>query len=505
MGTLLRDWLARVPRTVFALIIGVVAAVISAIGSSGASYWGDEAASVMSAIRPLDTLWPVLGNVDAVHGLYYVFLHGWIELFGAGEFATRLPSAIAVGAAATGIVMLVWRMHGPRLAITAALIFAILPRVTNMGSEARGYAIATAGVVWVVYGLVCLLESSRRNRGLWWVWAAGLALTATVFMYSLLILPVLGLWLLLESARSPRLWRTVRYGSLAMVLSIPILALGFSERGQIGFLANRPPGVNGVLVTQWFGNLNMAILAWALILVALAHLVYTLVRRGYRAAGTTASLPMLALLWMALPPIILGLISIFSPSYSQRYLSMCTPAVAILIAWGIRAIVVRVKPRLLSSALGAVLVLALAATGFSSYVAQRGPNGKDGSDFRQIAETIGAHAKPGDAVVFNDDIRPSRKPRLALRLYPDDFTGLKDPGLVTAFDQTAHLWDVTRPADETTVPSDVSTVWYVISGSKKDERQAADLAALAEQGFEVEKKVSLKRSRVLELVRTDTH
>ncbi|WP_183092034.1 glycosyltransferase family 39 protein [Mycetocola lacteus] len=491
--------LARVPRTVFALTVGVIAALISMIGSAGASYWGDEAASVMSATRPLHTLWPVLGNVDAVHGLYYVFLHGWIDIFGASEFSTRFPSALAVGAAATGLVLLVWRMHGPRLAIAAGLIFAILPRVTNIGSEARGYAIAVAGVVWVVYGLVCLLESSKKHRGLWWLWAVGLAITSTVFMYSLLILPVVGLWLLLDPARGARLWRTVRYGALAAALSLPIIAIGFLERGQIEFLGNRPPGVNGVLVTQWFGNINLAIIAWALILVAIVNIVLRMI------AKADVRLPLLALIWTVLPPVILGLISIFSPSYSQRYLSMCTPAVAILIAWGIRSIAVRLQPKLFGQILGVALVLSLAVTGYSSYAAQRGPHGKDGSDLRQIAETIGAHAKPGDAVVFNGDIRPSRKPRLALRLYPEDFTGILDPGLKKSYVKTAHLWDETYDADKTTVPTGVDTVWYVISGPDKIKREKADLAHLKDQGFDVVDKTTLKRSWVLQLERADAH
>lgn len=42
------------------------------------SFWGDEAASVISANRPLDSLLEMLGHVDAVHGVYYFALHAWV-------------------------------------------------------------------------------------------------------------------------------------------------------------------------------------------------------------------------------------------------------------------------------------------------------------------------------------------------------------------------------------------------------------------------------------------
>ena len=69
-------------------------------GSWVPSLWGDETVSIMSAERSLPSLFSALGHIDAVHGGYYLFLHGWIGLFGASELSVRLPSAIAVGFAA---------------------------------------------------------------------------------------------------------------------------------------------------------------------------------------------------------------------------------------------------------------------------------------------------------------------------------------------------------------------------------------------------------------------
>lgn len=82
--------------------IGVFAGALSLVGAGTPSYWGDEAASVLAAARPLPVLFGMLGHIDAVHGVYYVFLHYWIALVGSSEAAVRLPSSVAVGVAAAG-------------------------------------------------------------------------------------------------------------------------------------------------------------------------------------------------------------------------------------------------------------------------------------------------------------------------------------------------------------------------------------------------------------------
>ena len=47
----------------------------------------------------------MLGNVDAVHGLYYVLMHGWFQIFPTTEFWSRAPSGLAVGGAGAFVVV----------------------------------------------------------------------------------------------------------------------------------------------------------------------------------------------------------------------------------------------------------------------------------------------------------------------------------------------------------------------------------------------------------------
>src|SRR5450432_27004 len=58
---------------VIATLLGMAGMLVSFAGSWNPSFWGDEAASIMSAERPLSTLWAELSHIDAVHGLYYLF------------------------------------------------------------------------------------------------------------------------------------------------------------------------------------------------------------------------------------------------------------------------------------------------------------------------------------------------------------------------------------------------------------------------------------------------
>src|ERR1700754_3106474 len=89
------------------IIVGVLATVISVGGAGRPSFWYDEAATISASYsRSLHQLWQMLGNVDAVEGVYYLVMHGWFVVFPPTEFWSRVPSGLAVGGAAAGVVVL---------------------------------------------------------------------------------------------------------------------------------------------------------------------------------------------------------------------------------------------------------------------------------------------------------------------------------------------------------------------------------------------------------------
>ena len=95
------------PALLDPLIVGVLGAAVSLAGAARPSFWYDEAATISASYsRSLPQLWEMLGNVDAVHGLYYLLMHGWFQVFPPTEFWSRAPSGLAVGVAAAGVVVL---------------------------------------------------------------------------------------------------------------------------------------------------------------------------------------------------------------------------------------------------------------------------------------------------------------------------------------------------------------------------------------------------------------
>jgi mannosyltransferase len=468
-----------------ASVLGLIAFTVSVAGSWIPSLWGDEAASIMSAQRPWASLFTMLGHVDAVHGAYYVFLHLWIDLFGASTFAVRLPSSIAIGAAAAGIVVLVNRLatrHHLRVAVIAGILFAVLPRVSYMGAEARSYAIGTALAVWLTILFVHLVSRRQGDRRAGWLawlgYAALLALSIYVFLYLILLVAVYAVALLAYSRDRRLVLRWLGWSTLAVALASPVIYFAANQREQVAFLGHRH-GVTllSFIVAQWFGSDALAAAAWLTILALVATSVVALALRRRRTASAartasgarqTASGPaasvaeqpassrpaialrligdhsqpnllVLTFAWFVLPPLALFMATTFiTPMYSVRYMAFVTPAVAVLLALAIDVLAGR-------RWVAAVVVAVLVALAIPTDIAQRGPNAKDGgSDWAQVAQVIGQNSKQGDAIAFDETARPSRDPRLVMHLYPADFVKVVDVTLKTPFDDTSGLWDATQ-------------------------------------------------------------
>jgi mannosyltransferase len=509
----------RAPRTrgfrAAAALIGLFAFLVSVAWSWQPSYWGDEAASVMSAERSLSSLFRMLGHVDAVHGAYYVFLHVWIEVFGASELSTRMPSALAIGAAAAGTAVLSHILVNARVAGIAGLVFAVLPRVTYMGAEARSAALATAILVWATVILVRALQSGSRHSdprlgrsGLLW-WAAYAILMAAgiyMFLYVILLIPVHAIAVPLlhrregmrsTGAGSPAPWRSWAVATTGVLaLSFPVLFWGYREREQIAFIGRRPQrDLLDAAVLQWFGNVPLAIAAWALVVLAA---VTVLASRNARASGVrpTGRVVTVMLAWMLVPSaVLLAGTHLVTPMYALRYLSMCAPAAAIVMAIGIACF------RLTGLQVAALLVVVLLAV--PTYVRQRGEFGKNGgSDWRQAATVLETKARASDAVVFDATVRPSRKPRLALHLYPDAFRGLRDITLDVPYDQTNGLWDRTVPlADVIDELPEAGTVWLVQYQGSRQHSDRTDVRALHQQGYSLIDSTTVNRTVIIEMSR----
>lgn len=91
------------------------------------SVWRDEAATWQVAGRSPGEIWAMLANVDAVHGFYYLLMHWLFEVFGASTATLRLPSVLAVSAAAACVALIGRRLAGFWAGLGGGLALGLLP------------------------------------------------------------------------------------------------------------------------------------------------------------------------------------------------------------------------------------------------------------------------------------------------------------------------------------------------------------------------------------------
>ncbi|MCG5433458.1 glycosyltransferase family 39 protein [Mycobacterium sp. MYCO198283] len=434
--------------------IAVLAGVVGAAGASRPSLWFDEAATVSAAQRPLDELARLLGNIDAVHGLYYLVMHGWLNVFPPTEFWLRLPSCLAVAGAAAGVVLLARQLSTRAVAVCAGVVFALLPRVTWAAIEARPYAMAMLLAVWLTVFVVAAL---RRNR--WWLWLLyPLLLASAVLMNMFVALTVIAFPVLaavVGARRWARCWLVVTTVAAAGAL-VPFALFARTQIRQVGWIT--PPGgktVGEVAVEQYFDNsLPFAVTAGALLVGA--ALCWRLVPRppGDRPAG----LAVFAIAWAAAPTLVMVVYSVVGdPVYYPRYLTFTAPAMALLLGVCLATVAPARGPVL---ALIAALALA-AAPNF--VVVQRGPYAKEEMDFSAVADVIDAGAAPGDCLLLDNttDWLPGPiRPLTAAR--PDTYRTLVDPARGRTARARNMLWDSHIPVwNVTRRIAGCPTVWLV--------------------------------------------
>ena len=163
----------------------VVTAALGLLDIGVPQLWRDELASWSAATRTLPQLWAMVHSIDAVLGLYYLGLHLWMVVFGDSATAMRLPSVIAMAAAA-GVVALIGRRLGGRLAgVAGGLVFALIPSVSRYAQEARPYAFA---MFFAALATLMFLRAMERPTWFrWGIYAVVLAATGAANLVALTV------------------------------------------------------------------------------------------------------------------------------------------------------------------------------------------------------------------------------------------------------------------------------------------------------------------------------
>jgi len=442
------------------LIVGMLAAAISLGGAARPSFWYDEAATISASYsRSLGQLWRMLGNVDAVHGLYYVLMHGWFQIFPPTEFWSRAPSGLAAGGAAAGVVVLGRQFSSRTVAVASGVVCAILPRTTWAGIEARPYAFSMMAAVWLTVLLV--VAARRESRWLWLCYGIGLVVSILLDMYLALLL-IAHVVFVFAFRRS----RTVVVPfAITSLLTGGVLAPFVHEVvgqvQQIKWIA--PIGhrtIEDVVVQQYFERSPLFAVLSALVIAA-AIVLWLSGSAQLREADR--QLLTIAVIWLVVPTALIVIWSaIAHPIYTPRYLAFTAPAMALVLGVCIGALAV--KPW----AAPAIVIL-LAVAGTPNYVlAQRNPYAKYGMDYSQVADLITAKAASGDCLLVNDTVTfmpAPMRPLLAAR--PDAYRKLIDLTLWQRATDRNDVFDTNLIPEVVAQPlSHCGVVWIITQADK---------------------------------------
>jgi mannosyltransferase len=409
------------------LLPPVAALVVMIWGISGPSYTPDESATMSAVHRTFPQLLYMLGNIDAVHGPYYLVMWWYVRIAGFSELATRLPSAVAMAATAAVTAAIGRRLVSPRAGLAAGLIFAALPEISLYAQDARPYAFMTTFGALASYALMRTFAARPERRRRWLVAYA-------IFMAALGLSQVFALLLILAHAVTVLLRyrpgshepedRSLAVGWLvavvaAVVVASPVLWLGYVQRKSLDTITHTKLMA---AIYQMFGpHLELKVF---LVILACGIAVSVIVSRwrgslpepaeresgGLTQRGSRGSSPgltqrwlrswspqrgrwsadMLALCvpWLVLPPILLLAASYVTPVYALRYVLYCLPAAALLGGVALDA---------LGWVAGAVALGVIIYAGIPQQVHVREAHGRD---IRGADKLIAAHRLPGDAVIY---------------------------------------------------------------------------------------------------------
>jgi mannosyltransferase len=440
----------------------VAVALLTGVGlriATTSDLWLDEALSVNIAALPLGDLLEALRR-DGHPPLYYLLLHGWMQLVGEGDTAVRLLSALL----SVATLPLAWiagrRYAGPWGGAAAVVLLATSPFAIRYATEARMYALVMLLVLagWLVVRAALERPTALRLAAL----ALLTGLLALSHYWSLYLLAAIAGLLLLA-------WRRGRPNALPVLGGLAAGALVFlpwlpSFLAQLGSTGTpwgrpeRPTNVVAIAATDWGGGPygEAQLLAAALGLLVLLALLGRAVddrRTELDLATRPAARPEAAVVALTLAvSVVVGYAT--AGAFASRYTAVVFPLVVLLGALGITAVP---RDSVRAGFLVAVALLGLVG-GVRNLITNRTQNG-------DIARYVASHGSPGDVVGFcPDQLGPA-----TARYLPEGFEGftypeLGDPRFVDWVDYgerqaAGDPAEVARALDERAGGGDVWLVW----------------------------------------------
>jgi mannosyltransferase len=383
------------PAAVAAIV--VVGIVLRFVSTS--PLWLDEALSANIAALPIGDMFEALRH-DGHPPLYYLLLHGWMQVFGEGDVAVRALSGV-IGVASLPLVWVAGRRLGGLSGARWALVVAALsPYAIRYSTETRMYSLV---MLLVLAGYLLLTDALREPTALRLVAIALISgLLLLTHYWSFYLLGAVGLLLVVHWWRAPADRAVVGRIVVAMaaggLLFLPWLGGFLYQAGHTGTpwgAPFRPTEVIQSTLSDLGGGLVSEALLGGSALLLLALLALFAVRSGSDEITLdvrTAPTVRIELAVVALTAA-LGCLAGYATNatYQSRYAAVFVPLFLLAVAIGITRV-----PGAARVVVGGLFVgLSLAGIVWLQYF-QR-------TQSEVVSDAIMARAQPGDVVVYCPD------------------------------------------------------------------------------------------------------
>ena len=342
------------------LLVLLVACVLRLYHLGYQALWHNEAVSVAESMQPMgEMLEGVLRN-ETTPPLYFVLLHGCLDVFGIGDFQARLLSAVFGILTVAVTYLLGCYLFDRRTGLLAAWLVTLSQLAVQFSQEARCYS-------QLLFLSTCasslfILALHKRSAWAWWGFVSVSVLMLYTHYYGIFTLGVLLVyaWLYRRRYPLPRTWLAA--GAAVVVgLLAPWVATGMlvqSEMGKQCVLHEQPPwfrahwsalcrDLNQFNNGEWNGphaaHVWWCVVAGGLLFTVPAFLAIATALPTSRGMDAPArdrtpkeGVVFLAALWLLPTLLIIGLSAALQIQYSVRYILFCLAPYYLLVAHGLR-------------------------------------------------------------------------------------------------------------------------------------------------------------------------
>jgi hypothetical protein len=290
------------------------------------SMWTDEAATWINSTQPVSHIIRNSAHIDAMFLPYYLFMHLWLGV-SQSLWWMRLPSLIVAALTVQALVLLAHRWLPVAWSVLAGFLLALNPLFVQFSMEARPY---TAATLFAVLSMAALVTAIYRGSTLSWV-RYGFASLCMILLHLMSVLLVASQLVGVAAARRRSAWRgmILTLACLAVVVS-PLFVVAAGETEQISWMK---PTTILKFASALYNLSGGPVEAVALVLCGI---ILVLIVVSSTPGSKTAFSSTLCLAWGALPPLLLILVSFLRPLFSDRYVLVCVPGIALIEAMGVR-------------------------------------------------------------------------------------------------------------------------------------------------------------------------